>query len=172
MTVAAPWRIKQQGIIRTADDFLDLNIINWAGLNGSWRHSGAAMHSVCGWLINTTAYSVVEAALHGYPERADWPNWKHPGQHEGLARLYWNAFYARNLGNLVLADAPDFYGEFDNGDEGPVRLFWGDFGKVSAQAFALTLSSLRANDLWISVLDERTQVVLEPLVSLNALAPW
>jgi len=106
--------------------------------------------------------------LRAAPERDDWPGWKHVGAHELLGKLYWNWFYQRPMGDLHFSDSPDFHGRITFPDS-PNRDFWGDIGKVSASTFIGSLKMMDANDLWISVLDERTQVVIEPLVSIKEL---
>ena len=72
------------------------------------------------------------------------------------------------MGDLHFSDSPDFHGRITFPDS-PNRDFWGDIGKVSASTFIGSLKMMDANDLWISVLDERTQVVIEPLVSIKEL---
>jgi hypothetical protein len=54
-----------------------------------------------------------------------------------------------------------------NHPDSGISHFWGDIGKVSAQIFALTQKELGAHDLWISVVDEHTQIIIEPFVNLR-----
>jgi hypothetical protein len=50
------------------------------------------------------------------------------------------------------------------------RNIYGDIGQVSVSTFVLeVLPRLRKHDLWVSVLNDRRQVILEPLVDLHDL---
>lgn len=151
----------EQGIFQSSYDILKLNIIDWNRLNGTWQHPGDAIRTISSWVIGRAGYTIIEDDLHAYPERTDWPGWEHPGNHERLGRLYWNSFYAAQTGVLRFSDAPDFYGTIET--QNGVQQIWGDIGKVSAQAFAMTQKKMRVNDIWVSVLDDTHQVVIESL---------
>ena len=43
--------------------------------------------------------------------------------------------------------------------------FYKDIGRVSAQAFAIQLKKMHCGDIWISVLDSETQVIIEPMTN-------
>lgn len=108
---------------------------------------------------------IVSHDLHHAPQ-LDWPEWNHTGRHHYLGHLFWNDFHFHHQGQLVFSDAPDFYSELAKPD-GSYNRFWGDIGKVSAQAFALTIKCMRSHDLWISIVDQRTQIIIEPFVDLT-----
>jgi len=151
--------IIEQKLFTSELDIMKLNIIDWNRLNGSWRNPAEALRTISSWFVGNAAYTILRADLTEFPERSDWPGWKHAGRHERLGRLYWNAFYDSDMGTITFADEPDFSGMLIF--PGYERHFWGDIGKVSAQCFAMTQKCMREGDLWISVLDERTQVIIE-----------
>jgi len=140
-------------------DIMKLGIIDWNRLNGSWRNPQDALQTISSWFLLGAAYTIIQQDLTEFPDRDDWPGWRHAGRHDRLGRLYWNAFYGSDMGTITFADEPDFSGTlvFPRYK----RHFWGDIGKVSAQCFAMTQKCMRKGDLWISVLDERTQVIIE-----------
>jgi len=70
-------------------------------------------------------------------------------------------------GTLAFADAPDFSGTLVI--EGKRIRFWGDSGKVSPITFLETLKQMDVHDIWISLPDAQTQIVIEALVSFRHL---
>jgi len=149
----------EQKIFKYELDIMKLNIIDWKRLNGSWRNPADAVRTISSWFLSRAMYTIAREDLTEFPERDDCPGWKHAGRHERLGRLYWNAFYGSDMGTITFADEPDFSGTLIF--PGYKRHFWGDVGKVSAQCFSMTQKCMREGDLWISVLDERTQVIIE-----------
>lgn len=154
-------KVLDQGFFQSDYDILKLNIIDWNRLNGTWGNPGDAIRTITSWLVGRAGYTVLESDLHRYPVRNDWPGWEHPGDHERLGRLYWNCFHASHLGELHFSDAPDFYGRIVTQDG--EQQIWGDIGKVSAQAFAITQKKMGKHDIWVSVLDDVREVVIESL---------
>lgn len=166
-------KILEQGTIKDSYDIMKLNIIDWNRLNGSWSNAGEALKTITSWFKGRAQYSIVEYDLTIAPNRNDWPEWNHIGNHERMGRLYWNTFKGREIEGetLVFSDAPDFYGKMV-AFEGCSRKFvdfWGDIGRVSAQAFAITQKSMRAHDIWISLPDEKHQIIIEVQSDIKAL---
>jgi len=159
--------IVEQGFFTSELDIMKLNIFDWNRLNGSWRNPADALRTISSWFVRNAGYTLAREDLTAFPERDDWPGWKHAGRHERLGRLYWNAFHASEMGMITFSDEPDFHGTLILGD-GYESHFWGDVGKVSAQCFAMTQKCMRKGDLWISVLDERTQVIIEACSDIAA----
>src|SRR6266702_7478194 len=124
-----------QKIFKSELDIMKLNIIDWNCLNGSWRNPADAVRTISSWFLGRAVYTIAREDLAEFPERDDWPGWKHVGRHERLGRLYWNAFYGSDMGTITFADEPDFSGTLIF--PGYKRHFWGDIGKVSAQCFAM-----------------------------------
>ena len=160
--------VLEQGMIESPIDLLKLDVVDWNRLNGYWRNPGEALERVGSWFVNTTRYAKLHINLYSYPERDDFPGWKHRGDHEKMGQLFWNYFHYRFKGTLAYSDCPDFEGTltYSNGDE--IRC-WGDIGKVSPIGLVEAQRQMSAFDLWISVVDAGTQVVLEPFVSLRGL---
>lgn len=156
-------------LIKEPEDFLRLRLVDWGRLNGVWEHEREAMEAVCSWVVNTTVCTVIKTPLWQYPQRDDWPGWEHVGVHPELGQQYWNYFHYRQLGELYFDDEPDFAGYIyrDGKDKQP---FHGDIGQVSPSTFSMTYRSHFAHDLWISVLDSETQVILEPMVCIADLS--
>lgn len=153
-------KVLKQALFTDPFEIMELGIIDWGRLNGTWPNEGAAVKTIGRGLLGNATYTSIERDLRGYPERADWPGWQHAGNHEYLGRLYWNMFRATfPHSELVFADEPDFYGTIREG--GIEQSLWGDIGRVSAQCFALTVGRMRPGDLWVSVLDEQRQVIIE-----------
>ena len=128
------------------------------------------MRCVPNWLMKNANYTIAHVPLRRRPAcGVPWPGWKQGGRQEDLGRLFWNSFLGTNKGTLTFADEPDFEGTYlaDCRPEEPFQVY-GDIGKVSASTFAFTLPRMREGDLWISVLDEETQVILETLIDLRA----
>ena len=157
-------KIIEQKVIEDWYDVMKLDIIDWDRLNGSWHNPADALLSIVDWFAGTARYMIVEYDLRQAPKRSDWPGWDHLGNHKFLGQLFWNTFYARNLGKLIFSDEPDFYGSLTlPGCPKEVR-FFGDVRRVSAQTFALVQKKMNKHDLWISVLNEERLVIIENLV--------
>ncbi len=82
----------------------------------------------------------------------------------------WNRFHPWDYqnGELHFSDSPDFSGTLTRPNEYSAR-FWGDIGKVSARAFSDAQISMHAGDLWISIIGEDKQVIIETLVDIAKL---
>lgn len=161
--------IIDQRMIYNSQDVLKLKIIDWNRLNGYWNNPAEALDAITSWFAGNAYYSIIEHDIRAAPQRDDFPGWKHVGAHEEIGELFWNDFHDRLNGKLTFSDSPDFYGEL-YGEDGKVgNLFWGDIGQVSASAFAHTQKQLSAHDLWISVLSETRQIIIEPLIDINSL---
>jgi hypothetical protein len=152
-------------LITSEHDIMTLDIINWRGLNGSWRNPGDALRTIASWFINTTHYTITPIDLEQAPHRDDFPGWKHIGDHPRMGHLYWNWFHDNLDGELYFSDSPDFYGTFRN-DGGPDAHFYGDIERVSAQAFAITQKRMNFGDIWISVFINK-QIIIEPMVDIQ-----
>lgn len=159
--------VTEQRLITSARDLGGLQIIDWDRTSGYWDNNPArAMDLVENWLAHKAAYTVVRMEMKGYPVRTDWPGWEHAGCHAPLGRLFWNAFHATQIGKLEFSDAPDFSGKFLSPD-GVVTAFTGDIGKVAVSTFIFTMLQLNTSDLWISVPDAHTQVIIQPVINLR-----
>ncbi|MBO0780986.1 MAG: hypothetical protein J2P37_19360 [Ktedonobacteraceae bacterium] len=158
----------KQGIISGFQDIHQLHMIDWSRLNGYWDNNPAeAIEIATSWLTSNARYTIASIDLCRYPQRNDWPGWPHAGRsHERLGRLFWNSYMASGLGTLTFHDAPDFSGTITRKD-GRIVSLYGDIGIVSASTFLFTLVHMHAGDLWVSVLDEHTQVILEPLIDFE-----
>jgi len=152
--------------ITSFGQILQLDIIDWNRLNGYWDNTFDALQVVADWLTDVTEYAILRTSLKLAPERADWPGWKHVGDHVAVGRLFWNWFHWKKRGTLVFADSPDFSGTLELPHGKTVR-FWGDIGKVSPSTFLETIKRMDKDDIWISIPDVTTQIVLEPLVSFR-----
>jgi len=153
--------ITEQGWIEESQDLLRLNIIDWSRLNNYWDNPAEAVETIMSWLIaGDTHWAILKHNMEAAPERSDWPGWKHAGLHDQMGKIFWNWFHgAPNRGKIYFHDQPDFHGELYM--EENTHRFYGDVGQVSASTFSLTLKLFNANDIWITVLDSQTQVVLE-----------
>lgn len=154
--------IIKQFQVKTKKDIERLNIIDFNRLNGHWQYSDQAMATIFSWFKHKAKVTIYE--IEGYedaPDRGDFPEWQHVGNHEREAKEYWNWFRSAHPdAELNLSDSPDFCGTFRNGNR-----FFGDFGQVSASAFAYTQKQLREHDLWISVLGH-IHVIIEPMFNI------
>lgn len=169
-------KIIKQDIIRTEYDLTDRGIIDWNRLNGNWRNASDAIRTVSSWFINRAAYTVIEHNLAQYPTfdcPLEWHSfeWSHVGEaHHRLGQMYWNFFQQEQLGSIHFSDSPDFWGTFNfSYGDGNRRRFWGDIGTVSASAFSQSQKQMGKNDIWISVCDSHTQVVIEALDDIHTL---
>lgn len=170
MQVLERFKLIEQGIIRSTDDITRLNFIDFGRLNGHFQNNIlSALRAASTLLVNTTAFTVAQTDLRAFPARSDWPGWTHAGNHESLGKLYWNFFFWGFQGRspqLRFHDEPDFSGSFID-DTGVERWIYGDIGQVSASTFIVdTYKSMRGHDLWISVLDEHRQIILEPQIDI------
>ena len=154
-------KILEQKVISSQDDIVKLNIIDFKRCNGLWENNFLkALNAVSPWLIGNVMYTVIQEDMRVYPQRNDFPEWEHVGNHKYMAKLYWNMFYAKFDGTLLFHDAPDFSGllKFDNGEVN----FYGDIGQVSVSAFGVdVLPKLNRGDLWISIASEQQHTILE-----------
>jgi hypothetical protein len=171
MQVLEEFKTIEQGIMR-AEDVTRLNFIDFKRTNGLWRNDiMAAIRTASNMLAGTTAYTVAELDLRAFPDRDDWPGWDHIGNHPYLGRLYWNFFFYNFEGQspqLTMRDSPDFTGSFID-SEGVERTIYGDIGQVSVACFVCdAFRCLHAHDLWISVLDECRQIILEPQMDIGS----
>jgi hypothetical protein len=164
----------EQGIISTSNDLCKLQIIDWHRLNGDFENNPArAVQLATNWLTLKATYTIAHIPLRTYPTRNDWPGWKQGGQQESLGRLFWNAFLATRRGTLTFSDEPDFAGSYQATSRPEPFQVYGDIGQVAASTFIFTLAHMSEGDLWISVLDEETQIILELLFDLqNAVATF
>lgn len=166
--------IIEEGILSSTDQIARLNCIDWRRTNGLWNNNPAHPIQILNtWLVGHAKYTLIEEDLTMYPIRSDFPNWTHQGNgsHEHIARLYWNMFHERftSLGDtLILQDSPDFQGTIANSNNGKTYQFWGDIGQVSVSAFvADVLPNFNAGNLWITLYDEKTQLVIEGLANIG-----
>jgi len=153
-------------LITSQDDILSLDIINWgpSAIRG-FRNVNDAVGSIASWFINTSHYTTVSVDITKAPSRGDFPGWGHKGDHPRIGELYWNWFHTHYDGELYFSDSPDFRGVIRDGGEKPIR-FFGDIGQVTAVCMAYTQKRLSFGNIWISVVDEQNQVIIEPFVSL------
>ncbi len=161
------YKLIEQKIIESEYDILRLDIIDWNRFH-PWDHPGDALRSISSFFIGGAYYSIIETDLRAAPQRDDWLGWRHVGNHEYYGRLYWNWFHHYQNGELHFSDSPDFSGTLTRPNEYSAR-FWGDIGKVSARAFSDAQISMHAGDLWISIIGEDKQVIIETLVDIAKL---
>lgn len=134
---------------------MSLDIIDFRRLNGYWSDPGAAMRTIFSHMCDGRAsYCVYQVPdFDDAPLRNDFPNWTHVGDHVQLGRRFWNWFHHRFAKyHLNLSDSPDF--QAHRIDDSTRHWIWGDFGQVSASAFALSQKQMVPDDMWISVLDD------------------
>jgi hypothetical protein len=93
-------------------------------------------------------------------------NWSHgtgnTGGHNelGMSYAHWALYEAAIVDEINLSDAPDFQGVMGK------RILIGDIGRCSPAAFAEGLRLLHAHDIWVSVLDAETQLIIEPAYNI------
>jgi hypothetical protein len=104
--------------------------------------------------------------FHDAPGRDDFPGWRHAGNHETIAKAYWDWLHWRDQGcRIAFGDSPDISGSFGDG-----ALFVGDIGQVSADTFVRSIKRLDEHEVWLSVLDDGcNHIMIEPMVSIRAL---
>ncbi len=154
--------------IKSRNDLWELDFIRFqGGLNGYWRNPEEAMDTIASWFVGRAVYSIVDVGDGFYtaPERTDFPDWKHVGNHVKVGKQYWNWFHQCSGADeeLHFSDSPDFWGRLGSNS------FWGDIGRVSASALAFTQKQMGEHDLWISILDTSHQLVIETQKSLRDL---
>lgn len=162
--------ILSHGIVRNEGDFLRLNIIDWKRYTHYWESEQGAIDSVAPSFVNRCLFKVVRVNLYEYPKRNDFPGWEHPGNHPAIGKLYWNHFrFVFPESRLCFSDMPDLFG-FIQQPNGKQFRFYGDIGKVSPIAMKTALAGFQGNpseefpfDIWISVIDTDTQIILERL---------
>lgn len=163
--------IVKSSMFKSSHDLLSLGIIDWSRdiTLSYWDNHDEAIEAIAGWLVGTARYTIVRADMTIAPKRDDWHGKVHVGTHDQLSFLYWNWFHWKKRGTLTFNDSPDFQGTLAGVPGVPDARFWGDSGIVSASTFNRTLKVMDAHDLWISIVDSDTQVVIEPLVSYRQL---
>lgn len=159
-------QVKEHGLIRSAGDISRLGIVDWSKLRPFHNDISLVTDIITGCMGEHASYVVVKVDLREYPKREDWPGWEHIGKHVPIAQLFWNFFHANYTGELYFWDAPDFQGILKPPTLVSPARFWGDIGQVSVSAFIYALRFMNAHDLWISVIDEETLVVIELLWDL------
>ncbi len=158
--------IVKQGVFTCSQDLLDLNIIDFSRVD-SWKGgSHEALGSIASWFIGRAVYTVMHYDLTQAPPQPDWPGWGHTGEHAYYARLFWNDFYWKRLGELRFGDSPDFSGTMESQSLKRSIEFWGDIGKVSAGAFSRSQKNMQCHDLWISIPNRRYQIVIEAIADI------
>jgi hypothetical protein len=163
--------IIKQGVISSIEEIGSLKIMDFSRCNGSWGENPVcAMNTAKYWMVGRMSYTVLNIDMSKYPQRADWPGWRHAGNHEPLGRAYWNCFFANNCGGtLEFSDSPDFKGTFYS-EDGIKRRFYGDIGMVSASTFLVdVLPHMHKEDLWITIPSDSIQVVIEVLYDIESL---
>ena len=167
----------KKGTFESESDLLALDIVDFSRLNGYWPNAGAAMRTIFNFLKDGNAtYEVFNVpGFDDAPPRDDFPDWSHVGNHVDVARRFWNWFHHHfPQYELNLSDSPDF--QCIKRGEDSTHFIWGDFGQVSASAFALCQKLCRAGDMWMSVLDRgHTHVLVtywsDGADSISALLP-
>lgn len=159
-------RILEQGLIRSEDDLTKLSFIDWN--RPSYASNPArTIRGISNWTRKAMKYSIMKCDMHKSPMRDDFPDWKHAGHHERIGSLYWNWFHYQFEDSpkkeLCFFDSPDFSGSITFPSRMKTR-FWGDIGKCSAFAFFESMLQMRPGDLWITIRDSSTQLILEAQV--------
>lgn len=156
-----------RGEFTSENDLLKLPIVDWNRLINYWDNVYDATVSISSWLIASRAhYIIAECNMKSAPKREDWPGWKHIGCHPQIGQLYWNWFHWKQVGTLHFSDSPDFHGVLNRPGMEKAQ-FYGDVGLVSAPTFMRSIKSLEAHDLWITIVDMETQIIIEPLGSIR-----
>jgi hypothetical protein len=163
-------QILKQGMITSPSDITTLHIIDFKRTNGYWNNDMfRAINIAAKWLTNTTMYTIIDIDLTQFSKRDDWPGWRHTGRHVPVGQLYWDFFqeqFRDDSPELSFSDMPDFTGSFLHG--GKRRYVYGDIGEVSVSTFIIdVIPQMEAHDLWVSVLSEHRQVILEPQISFQ-----
>ena len=164
-SISAPTHVVKRGVLSSLEDIFELNIIDWNRLY-SWRNAIEAARTIASWFADKATYTIIDHDLRAAPS-LPWSGWNHTGGHDQLGHYFWNDFYAHHTGELLLKDEPDLEGYLIRPD-GTQAHIWGDIGICSAAVLAHTQKQMHAGDLWISVLNEHIQVIIEPFVHLYA----
>ena len=156
-------KVLDSGIIKSKSDIYALDIIDFNRLNGCFENTDDAMNTIFSWFNHSAFFTVVEINdYYDAPVFDNFPGWKHAGNHEDNGRYLWNWMNWKHPGiDLRFGDEPDFSGAFPFGG-----LFWGDIGKISASAFAMTQKGLDENSLWITSKGKK-QITIQPLYNIN-----
>jgi len=156
--------LEKSGLIRSVDELVDLNIIDFGRNNGrAFGGPHKAIEVVGCHVVGTMTYSIYRKNHHNYPQRDDFPEWHHVGNHVADAKEYWNQFkYHFPESTLRFSDAPDFSGTLVT--KRHVVRFWGDIGRVSPMAFLESIKQMKPGDIWISLQGD-VQIVLEAQLS-------
>lgn len=160
--------IVETGRFKSRRDILKLNVVDWNRLINYWDNIDEAVEAISSCLIGIADYSIIECDMNAAPQRDDWPGWNHVGTHEQMGYLFWNWFHWKKKGIIHFSDSPDFSGKLILPNY-PATKFYGDIGLVSAPTFIRTLKIMDANEIWITVVDSHTQIVIEPQVSIRQL---
>jgi len=143
--------------LKTISDILSLDIIDLNHLNGYWANSAESINTIWSWATFNGRGGFFASWIEpdnwdkykwGGCRRNDFPGWSHVGDHVSAGMDYWDWFMDTrqyDSDSLHFSDSPDFFGTLG------VKNFWGDIGKVSASAFAITLKQLDKGDLWITL---------------------
>ncbi len=145
----------EEGNFSLESDLMALDIIDFDRLNGYWPNPGAAMRTIFSHIKDGRAsYSIYQVPdFDSVPSREDFPKWKHTGDHLQLGKRFWNWFLFKfPQYELNLMDSPDFQAIKRTGERSD--WIWGDFGRVSASAFAWSQKMMRPGHIWISVMDD------------------
>lgn len=163
-------KVLEQKEFSSPEDIGNLHIIDFNRCNGLWNNNPfKAIQAVSSMLVGRASYTVIDHDLRMYPDRNDFPTWQHAGDHYDLGRLYWNMFHATYVGELRFSDMPDFSGTLTT-TAGVIQNIYGDIGVVSVSSFAVeALVRMNTGDIWVSVLDEKTQVILEATEDIGSL---
>jgi len=163
--------IVEEGIIRSTADFIRLNIVDWGRFDSHWESEQDAMDKISPFFVNLFSYTIAKVNFCEYPERDDFPQWEHVGDHVFIGGLFWNYFKYCFEGDLKFHDSPDFSGTIFHPNRTPQEWsFYGDIGKVSPIGIRESMESLLfPSALWFSVVDEDTLIVLERSFKLKRL---
>lgn len=188
--MSIPMKVVKEGWITSTRDFVSLKIVDWTRIQLYWQNSLDAMESISSWFVGRAYYQIIDINLTKYPERDDFPTWKHIGDsHNKLGRLYWNHFkYSFHESSvLTFGDCPDLQGKIVSHDLQERCSFCGDIGEVSPIGMREGIQMLNKNTYWISVQDAGTIVLiipqcdifdpdsfpaLEPAKPIQQLFPW
>lgn len=158
-------KVIKSGLIDSEDTLVRLGIVDF-GRNNDKLFDGPhnAIRLVSLFCVKTMSYTVLEQDLEQYEAQPGMPDWHHIGVHEGIGRRYWNMFKTHFPSSVIeFHDSPDFSGELR---EPHMDVdFAGDIGTVSASAFLDSLRHMLPGDLWISIVSDKMQVILEAHLS-------
>jgi hypothetical protein len=155
--------IISQGYIETPYDFVRLDLVDWNRAKVHERQH--IMDAISSWFVCTSYYYILKVDLLAYPERNDFPGWKHAGHHEDMGKLYWNFFHDHfEEGTLKFADSPDFSGSFIM--DGKTTSVYGDIGHVSPIGMREAIACLKQFDNWVTVVDTQTQIIIQPFMDI------